>query len=288
MKILRLLGFVVIILLSIRKTINSQTPVNYMSFNIRYDNKNDKMYPWDNRKSKIVKLIKDYDLDIIGMQEVLYNQLEYLKNNLGDYTVVGVGRDDGVDKGEFCPIFFNHNKFKLIGNDTFWLSEEPSCKGKVGWDAACVRIMTWAKLMDLETNKIVIVANTHLDHVGEMSRINSIDLIFKKLRTIMDNNNNVIMSGDFNVSSNNSIYRLITNNDIIGFNDSHAVALQNGGVDYTFHDFGKIVEYRREKIDFIFTSFGIKVNNSIILPENDKKYGLISDHNPVITMMSIK
>lgn len=285
MKILKSLGFVIVLILSITTNSKSQTNVKYMSFNIRYDNGNDKVYSWENRKSNVVKLINDYDLDIIGMQEVLYNQLEYLKSKLNDYTVVGVGRDNGINEGEFCPIFFNHNKFKLIEQNTFWLSENPSLPGKMGWDAACPRILTWVKLMDLKSNKIIVVANTHLDHVGELSRINSIRLILNKL-AIIGNNENVILSGDFNVSSNNSIYRFITNNDILKLNDSYTVSLKNIGEDYTFHNFGNIIRHKREKIDFVFTSLNIGVTNSIVISENEELYGTISDHNPVIVRLA--
>ena len=53
-----------------------------------------------------------YDLDIIGMQEVLVNQLNYLKSNLKDYDFVGVGREDGKEKGEYAPIFYRKDRFR--------------------------------------------------------------------------------------------------------------------------------------------------------------------------------
>jgi hypothetical protein len=38
--------------------------------------------------------------------------------------ILGVGRDDGKDKGEFSAIFMIPKLKKLQGN-TFWLSETP-------------------------------------------------------------------------------------------------------------------------------------------------------------------
>jgi len=33
--------------------------------------------------------------------------MEDLKQGLPQYTALGVGRDDGKEAGEYCPIFFN-------------------------------------------------------------------------------------------------------------------------------------------------------------------------------------
>ena len=43
--------------------------------------------------------IRFYDVDILGTQEVLHNQLEDLKQRLPEYGVIGVGREDGKEKG---------------------------------------------------------------------------------------------------------------------------------------------------------------------------------------------
>ena len=86
------------------------------------------------------------------MQEVLNSQLLDLNFSLSEYSFVGIGREDGKKKGEFCPIFFNKYRFELIESETFWLSETPE-KISVGWDAALERICTYARFMDLENNK---------------------------------------------------------------------------------------------------------------------------------------
>jgi len=40
-----------------------------------------------------------------------------------DYQFVGVGRDNGKEKGEFAPLFYNANQFTLLDSSTFWLSQ---------------------------------------------------------------------------------------------------------------------------------------------------------------------
>lgn len=70
-----------------------------MSFNIRYDNPEDSLDNWRYRKDRVANAIHFYDVDILGTQEVLHNQLEDLKLRLPEYGVVGVGREDVKRKG---------------------------------------------------------------------------------------------------------------------------------------------------------------------------------------------
>ena len=47
------------------------------------------------RKGTIINYIKTNAPEIIGMQEVLNNQLIDLQSSLNEYKTVGVGREDG-------------------------------------------------------------------------------------------------------------------------------------------------------------------------------------------------
>ncbi|MGN1214011.1 MAG: endonuclease/exonuclease/phosphatase family protein, partial [Bacteroidaceae bacterium] len=148
-----------------------QKPVKtrVMTFNIRLENKNDGVNNWEMRYQKVGEFILKQKTDIIGMQEVKQVQLEDLKNTMPDFDCVGVARDDGKQKGEYNPIFYNKKKFNLVSHGTFWLSETPLQPSR-GWDAACNRIATWAILQDKETMKSIMFVNTHLDHVGQKAR----------------------------------------------------------------------------------------------------------------------
>ena len=59
------------------------------------------------------------------MQEVLRHQLEDLKARLPEYAEVGVGREDGKTQGEYAPLFYKKDRFELLDNNTFWLSQYP-------------------------------------------------------------------------------------------------------------------------------------------------------------------
>ncbi len=75
--------------------IKSQGKINVMSFNIRYDNRNDGDDKWEFRKENLASMLPFYDIEICGMQEVLYSQAEDIKALLPGFNYVGKGRTDG-------------------------------------------------------------------------------------------------------------------------------------------------------------------------------------------------
>ena len=80
-----------------------------ISYNIRYNNPNDGINIWENRKSTIANFLIDESPDFIGLQEVMHSQLLFLLESMINYDFIGVGRDDGKTKGEYSPIFYNKN-----------------------------------------------------------------------------------------------------------------------------------------------------------------------------------
>lgn len=116
-----------------------------MTFNIRMDTPNDGINQWSNRKEWVAEVVFFNDVDIVGMQEVLHNQLVDLENLLPQYDYVGEGRE-GETKGEYSPIFYLKDRFKVLESGTFWLSETPYEKGVKSWDSSLPRIATWARL----------------------------------------------------------------------------------------------------------------------------------------------
>ena len=139
------------------------TEIKVISYNIRYNNSNDGINIWENRRSTIKNFIVDENPDFAGLQEVTYSQLIFLTESLKDYDYVGVGRDDGKTKGEFSPIFYNNNKYKVLSNDTFWLSSTPE-KVSVGWDASMERICTYGLFENLDTKERLWVFNTPVSY----------------------------------------------------------------------------------------------------------------------------
>ncbi len=176
-----------------------------ITFNIRYNNPNDGEHAWPNRKERVASLIRFHQADLIGMQEVLKNQINDLESLLPGYSWIGVGRDDGKDAGEFSPIFYRTERFQLIDNGTFWLSETPDVIGSKSWDAAITRIANWAQFSDRNTSQTFLLLNTHFDHRGEQARSESAKLIVDHLQGLTAEYP-IVVTGDFNVPPNSAAY----------------------------------------------------------------------------------
>ena len=257
--------------------------INWATFNVRYDNPQDSLNNWQYRKDSVYRFIIDHQLDIVGMQEVLHNQFEDLKAGLPGYSAIGVGREDGQTQGEYAPLFYRSNRFEVLDSNTFWLSQHPDSVGLIGWDAACTRIATWAKFKDKASGKVFMAVNTHFDHVGTEARRNSALLIISKIKEIVGCEP-AVLTGDFNVSDKWDAYETITTNEFV-LKDAYKVAPKIDGVSYTFHDFGRLSDAEREKIDFIFVTPQIEVLRSDIPACGNDSTGYLSDHCPQIAVL---
>ena len=273
---MRKLMFLLLAIVTMASCSEQKVNVRWATFNMRYANKGDAPNHWDARKERVAEYIKEMKFDVFGTQEVLHSQFEDLKAMLPEFEGVGVGRDDGATKGEYSAVFYNKNVFDALDSGTFWLSEDPTAVGKMGWDAVCVRIATWAKLQHKATGKIVMAVNTHYDHVGKEAQKQSSLLIIRKIKEIVGDQP-AVLTGDFNVTDKSEAYNTIVSNEFVLL-DAHKVAEKTGGVNHTFHGFAKIAPEKCSKIDFVFVTPNIKVLHSEITPE--VKEALLSDHNP--------
>ena len=66
------------------------TEIKVISYNIRYNNSNDGINIWENRRSTIKNFIVDENPDFAGLQEVTYSQLIFLTESLKDYDYIGI------------------------------------------------------------------------------------------------------------------------------------------------------------------------------------------------------
>lgn len=266
-----------------KKTTEAE-PINVMTFNIRYDNPEDSLNNWAYRKDRVANAVKFYDADILGTQEVLHNQLVDLKERLSDYNQIGVGREDGKEQGEYSALWYKKSRFTAVESGYFWLSETPEVAGSKGWDGACERIASWAKLVDKKSNKTYFVLNTHLDHVGIVARRESITLIINKINQLKGNAE-VIVTGDFNSTPDDDVIKHITNTSIEGhLIDSRTVSPIVYGPAWSWHDFGELSYDQRPLIDYVFVSSGIKVLRYGVLAETEND-AFLSDHAPVLVTL---
>eukprot|EP00658_Telonema_sp_P-2_P073220 TRINITY_DN62278_c0_g1_i1.p1 TRINITY_DN62278_c0_g1~~TRINITY_DN62278_c0_g1_i1.p1 ORF type:complete len:320 (+),score=58.12 TRINITY_DN62278_c0_g1_i1:97-1056(+) len=262
-----------------------------MSFNIRYDNPSDRP-SWRTRAPMVSSVLTFHRVHLAGLQEVLHNQLTDLSNLLGpSWGHVGRARDDGELKGEFCPVFYRKDLWELDAHDTVWLApgapkEAPS---RPGWDAACMRIATWAKLRRKDSGERVVVMNTHLDHEGSVSREESSYLVLGLLRELRSGGwDHVVLLGDMNSYHWDRPYQLLTHGSS-GLGDAKNLSrLVHHGPHHTFQGFKG--EFVPSVIDFVFVSPGtVSVEQTGVVAAEDWGAGnRPSDHFALIADVVFK
>lgn len=259
-----------------------------MSFNIRYGKADDGANAWDRRKELLLATIQSFAPDILGTQETLAAQRDFLAQELPEMEAWGVGRDDGVEAGEMTAIFFRRQRFERLDGGHFWLSPQPEQVGVAGWDAALPRMVSWLKLKDLRTPgaQPILVLNTHFDHQGQTARLESARLISRRIADLGDGCA-LILTGDFNSAEGSPPYGALfhgsdqENRLVDSFRVKHPVMATGEG---TFNGF-RATAIDGPRIDWIGVSRDWQVNEAAV-DHMEKEGQTPSDHFPVTAVIS--
>ena len=243
----------------------SESNIRFCTYNIQGDLPNDGINSWKFRKDSLCKIIRQHNFDIVCMQEVLANQLEDIEKATG-YAFVGI-------RGLYNPIFYKADRFELLHNEMFWLSDsmEPFSKG---WDGKYDRYCTWAKFRDTEDCRTFFVFNTHLDHVGETAKLEGARLICRKVKE-MAAEEAVFITGDMNSTPETAPIAAFNKE----FSNSRDIAREKSGPAGTAHSYGKL--YPPSQIDYIFVNEPVSVTKAVTITKmSDPVY--MSDHYPIV------
>jgi endonuclease/exonuclease/phosphatase family metal-dependent hydrolase len=247
-----------------------------MSFNLRRRKESDGPNTWDHRRDAAVAVIQRHDPDLVGTQEGLPEQIDYIHDHFPEYGVLGEGRLGGR-RDEHNAIFYRTEKFRVEAHGNFWLSDTPEEAGSRTWGNLVPRMATWARLVDKDTGGRFFHLNTHLDHLVPQARMRGATLIRQRLPHDVP----CVVTGDFNALQRGGTYRYLTGHEGAGLVDSRwasatPVATKWNG---TFHRFTGRGLYR---IDYILGRHVAQFSHYAVV--RDRVAGkLPSDHFPVIT-----
>jgi endonuclease/exonuclease/phosphatase family metal-dependent hydrolase len=244
-----------------------------MSYNIRYDNPEDRP-DWRTRRVAMVDQIRFYDPDILGLQEALPAMVTELAAALPGYAHYGVGRDDGAGAGETTTIFYRADRFTLLNRQTFWCSPTPERPGKA-YDAALSRTFTRLVLQDRASGRLLDVRNAHLDHVGAESRLRCA----QQIRDLAAwPGAQLIAMGDFNSGPEEPPLQALTAEGS-PYRDARSAARSVFAAGGTFNGFTP--RATGAPIDFILVDRRMTVGRFAV-PADLADGAVISDHFPVL------
>jgi len=269
---------------------DSGKTLKLMTYNLKFASPDYKP-SWQVRREMVVDMIRKYNPDIIGTQEGLKEQIDYLADHLPEYVVIGEGRKGG-DDDEHMAIFFKRDKFRLREMQSFQLSETPEILGSGPENNP--RMVSWARLAFLnrpkegeksaypqdyrghwENNHEFYIFNTHFfNGPDQLARLNASKLILKRINALnrfgeWTAERPVFLMGDFNCRPGSAPYKVFVNEKDSTNND----LLKN-----TFEDISKI--------DWILYKGAVKVLKHEEVDYNvDGVYP--SDHKPIYVEVEI-
>jgi endonuclease/exonuclease/phosphatase family metal-dependent hydrolase len=257
--------------------------IRVMSYNIRYLNKIDSLNGWQYRKDNVASLVKYHQADLLGVQEAVLQQIGDLTERLPGFKWYGVPRVSGAS-GEYTAIFYRQDKFKLLDSGTFWFSETPYIKESKSWDAMFPRIASWCKFRDKKSGVEFYFFNTHFDHMGEIARQKSSEILSHQIDSIAKNLA-VIVTGDFNATPTSVAYKKILEpgklKDALDISSTPHYGPVNTSSGFSVSD-----KPIRNRIDYIFVNKKVKVLQHVtITDQQEARY--YSDHLPVLAVISI-
>lgn len=236
---------------------------------------------WGNRAPRVRALLGTERPTLLGAQEALAEQAEFLRESLGaGYRLVGEGRGAG-GRGEGCPILYDAARLELLDWDQAALSDTPSRPGSASWGNIFPRILVSAAFRDRATSTRFLMLNTHLDHLSGRSRLRSAQAIRE---LIADRGLPAVVTGDLNAGASSAPLRALLADGMLV--DSWATAHSRDSQHWdTFSNY-RAPRQRRGCIDWILTSPGLQVARTAINP-HQYSGGWASDHLPVQTVLRL-
>ncbi len=245
--------------------------IKMMTYNLKFASPTFKP-AWSVRRDWQVDLINKYGPDIIGTQEGLKEQVDFLMDKLTQYVVIGEGRKGG-DDDEHMAIFFRRDRFRLREMGTFQLSETPEVLGS--GPVVNPRIVTWARLaiinrpadgktspypMDYrdhwENTQEFYIFNTHFFTGGhDLAKLNSAKLIMERINALgrfgeWTKERPVFLMGDFNARPGGEVYKTFVGDEKSNDPGLLKDSVEGGqGIDWILYK-GNVKVLYYEKVDY--------------------------------------
>ena len=264
----------------------AQVSLDVMTFNIRTSNVDDGANAWPHRRELVVETIAGAAPHILGLQEALDEQIEYLQAMLPEYRWIGVDRglNGGVGLSEYTPIFYRHRELSPIASGNFWLNDTPDVPPAPRVEPGRRfrrprgRIVTWARFYHLASGREIYVFNTHLTLRRGARQYASAQLIADRVAALPAGSA-VVVTGDFNAGAGDTeTWRIATGQ---GLRDAWFAADERRGPPFTSNGFGPPPPHDEVwRIDWILVGGPLAVRTAqTVLHHDDGRYP--SDHYPV-------
>ncbi len=242
---------------------------------------------WEKRALAIHRYMAAVQPDLVGMQEPVRASLCDMLRGMPGYAMVGTGRDNGKENGEYTSIMYRTDRFYCIANDTYWLTETPKVHSKVD-GSTHFRIATWALFEDKQTGARFLYTNTHLSYDSPKVKDAQLRIMKPSMKTVQDKYGSSLphfLTGDFNMKD----YENVDGTNADARQGSNYLLCLNLGVvmkdawvqarTKKHYSYGS--SYPPGRIDYIFVSKNVSCKYAQWDNRKDDDGYIMSDHDPI-------
>jgi endonuclease/exonuclease/phosphatase family metal-dependent hydrolase len=246
-----------------------------ISCNIRFDNPADGQNSWPFRRSYLAQTLLKHNPALIATQEGRFHQLNELKTSLQHFEIIDQHRS-WIGERMYPTFFIQPTAFEYLVSGDLWLSETPDVAGSKSFESTFPRLMTWTKLQPKESEKNILVINTHLDHIKAETRQEQVKVLCQEVKRIWDKQSALIIMGDFNDAPESKVREIIQQE----FDLQDAWKLFNSVEESSHHSFQREVQ-NGSRIDWILVDKRITVTSCVM--DKCTKEGIYpTDHYPIV------
>ena len=234
-----------------------------MSFNVKHRIFEDITGLWKKRYIKIKEYILKENPDILGLQELSKKGKKYLDKELEDYYIIGKKRHSIIFTNEYNCILIK-KKYEIVSHNTFSLSDKINVLGRKHKKDNFPRICVVGHILAGE--KKIMIVNTHLDNSDTKNKKRLLKIYEKIVETQSDDEEYIILTGDYNMTLDNKNLNKFASNYLIPFENV---------TESTFPEYKDI-----RPIDHIFLDKRLKYKDVKVHTDSNQN-GHLSDHYPI-------
>ncbi|WP_342068776.1 endonuclease [Yoonia algicola] len=161
---------------------------------------------WDRRKTPLDLAFKEMTADVIGFQEMesfaggnsgsVNLTLDWLLKNNPDYAAAAVGDPSIFPSTQ--PILYRANRLRLLDQGWFFFSDTPDVIYSSTFNGSYPAFASWAQFRDLATGTVFRVVNLHTDYGSRSNRMQSVELVAKRVAPWIAAGETLFLVGDIN------------------------------------------------------------------------------------------